>query len=397
MPRQSLYVSFHAIPAANRRVSLRCTVTVDGKKATPFSTYVYCAAKQWETKTNTIRNSQEDTERLRIIKQHLEQIFNEALRKETPISAREVVSLYLSKGKKAFPTYAEVAEKHLSLIELREGHDLGHRSIETYHVYYTTFLKYLAATKRKNIGVNEIDIPLVKGYEVHLIGRRLSETTIKKSVRYVKSVLTYAVNHGILEANRLAVYAFERYSKNVKDIVFLSFEESAKIFTKQYGNPTMQKIVDLLHFACLTSLAFGDLENFDYQKHTYVDEGEVWVKKLRKKKTGVQIFPLEPAALGILQKYDYSLPRISNQQFNKWLKELALQHGIEKNLDTHTGRRTFVSQNFMNGKYGLEAMSRITGDNPATLLKYYGKLMPQAIKNDRDNFNKKRELPRNSL
>jgi hypothetical protein len=51
----------------------------------------------------------------------------------------------------------------------------------------------------------------------------------------------------------------------------------------------------------------------------------------------------------------------------------------------------------MKGNYGLEAMRGITGNNPATLLKYYGKLMPQAIKNDRNNFNKKRELPHNSL
>ncbi len=103
----------------------------------------------------------------------------------------------------------------------------------------------------------------------------------------------------------------------------------------------------------------------------------------------MQIFPLEAEALEILKKYDYQLPELSNQKFNFWLKELAKLHQIDKNLTTHIGRRTFVSQGFISGKYGLEAMSRITGDNPATLLKYYGKIMPQAIKNDRDRFNSK--------
>jgi len=49
---------------------------------------------------------------------------------------------------------------------------------------------------------------------------------------------------------------------------------------------------------------------------------------------------LLPQALAVLEKYNWSLPVISNQKYNQALKIAAQAAGIDKPLTTHYARRS---------------------------------------------------------
>ena len=63
-------------------------------------------------------------------------------------------------------------------------------------------------------------------------------------------------------------------------------------------------------------------------------DGEEWIQMIRKKINRVISVPVLPKAKEILEKYANELPKISNQKFNSYLKEISALLSIDKKL-TH--------------------------------------------------------------
>ena len=62
-----------------------------------------------------------------------------------------------------------------------------------------------------------------------------------------------------------------------------------------------------------------------------------------KKTDNVGLLSVIAEANQILLKYNNQIPQISNQSYNRFLKELAGLCDIDVNLTTHVGRKTFGS------------------------------------------------------
>ena len=77
---------------------------------------------------------------------------------------------------------------------------------------------------------------------------------------------------------------------------------------------------------------------------------------------------------------DYLLPRISNQSFNRLLKEIASTLEISKNLTHHTARKTFASTVLLNNDIPIEIVSKLLGHSKiSTTQEYYAELMPEKL------------------
>lgn len=101
-----------------------------------------------------------------------------------------------------------------------------------------------------------------------------------------------------------------------------------------------------------------------------------------------------PKALEILQKYksdsDYLLPQISNQYFNRTLKEIASILGITKNLTHHTARKTFASTVLLNNNIPIEVVSKLLGHTKiSTTQEYYAELMPERLSRELNKLKEK--------
>ena len=103
--------------------------------------------------------------------------------------------------------------------------------------------------------------------------------------------------------------------------------------------------------------------------------------------------PIHPILKEILDKYDYDLQvlKISNQKFNKGVKELCFEAGIVQEVEvvryegstrkylaipkyqliaSHTGRRTFITNSILAG-IPLSVIQKITGHRKLTTLQKY--------------------------
>jgi len=108
------------------------------------------------------------------------------------------------------------------------------------------------------------------------------------------------------------------------------------------------------------------------------NKGQIYVKKTRQK-TGVRyLVVLLDNAKRIAEKYDYSLPVLSNQRYNSYLKEIKDLCHISKPLHTHIGRHTAATY-LLNKGIPIETVAKILGHSDIRQTQHYAKLLDDSV------------------
>ena len=110
----------------------------------------------------------------------------------------------------------------------------------------------------------------------------------------------------------------------------------------------------------------------------------LWITMKREKTTRNFSIPLLPKAESILEKYKPKtgivFPKISNQKYNSYLKEIGAILGIEKKLTTHIARKTFASTVLLYNDVPMEIVSELLGHASMKVTQdSYGKVVQQKI------------------
>lgn len=170
----------------------------------------------------------------------------------------------------------------------------------------------------------------------------ISNVTINKMHALFKMYLKIALTKGLIESN-----PYDRFTppkaKNT-DPVFLSESEVNKIKSVDNLDEKLERVKDLFLFQCFTGLAYSDMQCFSKQDIQEMDGKEI-IRSSRIKTDESFIMLFLPEAKEIAEKYNYQLPKISNQKYNDYLKLLVAHPKIEisKKVTTHTARH---SENF---------------------------------------------------
>ena len=178
--------------------------------------------------------------------------------------------------------------------------------------------------------------------------------------------------------------------KAYNEIIALSESEIQKLMNHDLSDrPSLERVRDLFCLLCYTGQRFEDLINFDPKdiKNNAWDFISVKVKKR-------VIVPFEgyiAPAKDILERIGYSVPKISNQKFNEYIKTVGKLAGmdeiikitrysgkqklvIEKRkydfLSSHVGRRSMVT-NLLSRNVPITLVQKLTAHpDIRTLMKY---------------------------
>ena len=191
-----------------------------------------------------------------------------------------------------------------------------------------------------------------------------------------------SVINGYLDKN-----PFEEHKpkKVYPKIIFLTQQELDLLENHHFKSEALTRVKDCYLFCCYTGLAYKEM--FELKKEDLITkpDGTIWIYKKREKTERNFSVPLILSkALEIIEKYtsesDYLLPRISNQSFNRLLKEIANVLEISKNLTHHTARKTFASTVLLNNNVPMEVVSKLLGHSKITTTQeYYAELMPEKL------------------
>ena len=196
--------------------------------------------------------------------------------------------------------------------------------------------------------------------------REMRNSTIGKQLSFLKWFLRWSFKQGMHSNN--AYDTFKPKLKNTqKNIIFLTWEELNKLreFKIPPTKQALERVRDVFLFQCFTGLRYSDVFNL---RRSDIKGDHIEVTTL--KTSDSLIIELNDHSRAILEKYkdvefenDKTLPVITNQKMNDYLKELSELAEINEPvrqtyykgneridevtpkyalLGTHAGRRTFI-------------------------------------------------------
>lgn len=206
-----------------------------------------------------------------------------------------------------------------------------------------------------------------------------SEPTLYKRHSLFKGYIQEAINRGLFKG--INPYAlFKNKKGKSKDPIFLTESEMEKLkeYAPDYGY--LERTRDLYLFQCHTGLAYVDLMNFSRESVQDVDGYKI-IRSNRQKTDENFITLFLPEAERIADKYKYELPKITNQKYNEYLKEVSKEAGINKPLASHSARHTFATY-LLNKDIPIETVSKALGHASIKQTQHYARLLGKKVIDD---------------
>jgi site-specific recombinase XerD len=188
-------------------------------------------------------------------------------------------------------------------------------------------------------------------------------STISSHIKWIKAVMNNAKKEG-LHKNE-SYKDFKRKSYTV-DKIALDRAELDKIANKKLSSPELAVIRDYFLLSCYTGARVSDWQQF----RSIMKDSKIWEYKSNKTKENAKV-KITPVIIEIMQRYNWNLPAIeANQALNenirkvcqeaeitdmyttsvtkggKLVTETAERHTL---VSSHTGRRTFTTNNITDG------------------------------------------------
>ena len=126
-----------------------------------------------------------------------------------------------------------------------------------------------------------------------------------------------------------------------------------------------------------------------------------WIITKRQKTHNPVKIPLLKKALDLIEFYKEDtrsiinntlFPRISNQKMNAYLKEIASEAKIKKNLTFHMARHTFATTVTLTNGVPIETISKMLGHRKLTTTQIYAKVLERKVGEDMEILRNKLEV-----
>lgn len=167
----------------------------------------------------------------------------------------------------------------------------------------------------------------------------LLNDTISKYFSSLKTYMQWSLDRGYHINTTFKHNQFSAKKKSRNEIVTLSEEELMKIYNLDLlDNPFHEKVRDFFCFATFTGQRWSDIEQFrkeDIKHIQYDDKAETWWIFESKKTKETMKVPFKgfiSPALDILKKYEFNLPSIIQQTFNKEIKKIGKKAGLNEQI-----------------------------------------------------------------
>lgn len=238
--------------------------------------------------------------------------------------------------------------------------------------------------------------------------QNLSKNYIGKHIKTLKTFLNNAIEDGITDNHQFKSRRF-KILKEDADNIYLTVDELYKLWELDLSKePRKENARDLFLIGAFTGLRVSDYNNIKPENLTQINGVEMITIKTQKTNKEVAI-PLHPIVKEILQKNnDNPPPKIPDQKINELIKDISESAGIDdisyttitrggkevtvkkykfELVKTHTARRSFCTNAYLNDISTLDIMA-ISGHTSEKTFLNYIKVTPEqhAIRMSKHSF-----------
>lgn len=322
-------------------------------------------ADEFKKKMASKRNNEviEYTSNIRL---KLNKYINEMMQNDVVITADNLKELFLYGGTKSY-TLSQLLDEFRAYI-VNKTSNCRTNVTRKYELAFNRLIAHCG-----DIEVSKVTFVHIENIKA-IMAKEMEASTLAHTLTKIKAVFEFAVNMGKIKSNPFFKVTIERKAKEVEK---LDDEEVYRIVSKEFSNERLNKIKDIFLFQVYTGLAYADMSNLR-QEDIQFEDGMYFVRKNRQK-TEVTFFTvIGDEAMGILRKYDYQLPILSNQKYNSYLKEIADLCNITKPLHTHIARHTCATR-LLNQGMPLDVVAKVLGHTNTRQTAHYARLLDKTV------------------
>jgi integrase len=275
-------------------------------------------------------------------------------------------------------------------------------------------LKKFEKKMKREYDFDDIDMNFYRDYTAYLNEQGYAINTTGKCIKQLKAIMALAQSEGLHSNSKYQDKRFKGTRVEV-DSIYLTKEDLKKMMAVDLSKRTygFDLARDIFMVGVWTAQRVSDYNNIRpedievYTKRSIVDvpdpenpgktiekieKKEIRVINIRQKKTGTKVaIPCSSELLRILQKYNFDIPKLSGQNINDNIKEVARLAGLTEIIKTestkggkktieehqkwelvhsHTARRTGATLMYLAGMDIYDIM-KITGHSTPIMLKKY--------------------------
>lgn len=382
---------------------IMCRITCNGVRAGDFSTKLKCNVSEWNAKRQIVKGASENSKTINQmldgIRAKINKIWLELENNDMLVTASKLKELYLGNGQQQRSyTFLGVYDLYLAWYKKRlKAGEVGNRVVEAVTAKRQHLIDYLSSLGMNDVFIDEVTRAWFEDIKLFLlVEKRLKVNTSAKTMACYKAVLEYAVNHDYLEKNPFRGLTVK---KEYTDPDFLELEHLEILENYEFENATFDRVRDFFIFCCYTGLAWTDYDALT-QSEVVEQAGGLWLDSQRQKgrsqNYGKYFTPISEKALEIYHKYGSNvenLPKMTNQTFNRFLKEIQAVVGIERGkgksgLHCHLARHTFVWLALNKWELEKDLIIEMVGHSSKRMLDFYAKIGNERVVSGFERRNK---------
>ena len=220
----------------------------------------------------------------------------------------------------------------------------------------------------------------IVAFDKYMRDKKIGNISINKNHSLFNMYIKIAINKELIQKSPYDLFTPPKGKNN--DPVFLTIEEVENIKNLSGLNDRLERTRDLFVFQCYTGMAYVDMQSFS-KNDIQILNGQEIIRSSRTKTDESFILLFLPEARKIAEKYNYNLPKISNQKYNDYLK-LLIAHpdiNINKKVTSHTARHTFATY-LLNKGISLETVSKTLGHSSIKQTQLYARILSKKVIDD---------------
>lgn len=252
----------------------------------------------------------------------------------TPAKLKELMDQEFNKKTPAETSINAFYERFEEFLQSR----ITTNSILTIKKFRTLRSKLEAFEKkhRYKISFDSIDLVFYDKFKNFMLSEKNRRTekakgllndTISKYISALKTFMQWSLDRNYHSNTNFQHNHFSSKKRAKNEIVTLSEQELMKIYNLDLSDsPNLERVRDLFCFGAFTGQRWSDLERF--RKEDIKDGWWVFQSHKTKETMRVPFNGFTLPALEILKKYNYELPNIILQTFNKEIKKVGKKAGL---------------------------------------------------------------------
>lgn len=261
--------------------------------------------------------------------------------------------------------YLDVLQEYFT----KKSHEgLSSATLKKHQFFYANIREFFEINRMMDLPVTEIKLRVMEELRAWLLssphGRSCSIGHASRHIEHCVAAMDYAVLMEYTKYNPISAIPCKR--DRTKDAVSLTTGEILRVMNYEAKSKTVELVVDLFLFQCFTGLSYGDLWCIKKMKY----KGVEFLSSGREKNGQKYYAVFNQYARAIYKKHDGQFPFVCNQVYNKTIRKVIKNLGIQKHITTHVGRKTYATLKFNLGQ-SLESIAIELGNTPEILRRNY--------------------------